>query len=495
MDTSDIGIALIRGLFASIPFIGALVLGLGLPLAIVATASITQRISPNGRVILLLGAVVLGSALSVAFSGRTLYSAVEISQNPGLARWAQGPSIIGIRFSQVFTLVALLVSLGEIFRWATAKIKLNGAVARLWWAVFLFNGISVGLAGLVGEFRDPELRDLYFIIVVSGLAVIVSGAEISCWRTLRWLLVLPLAGSLVAMVVAPQSVLLNDYQSFIPGLTSRLFGLSEHANGLGLLAVVAIALECSTLVRARPSILMLLLQLTVLVLSQSKTAWVSLFVVLPLVRWHWLATGGQSADPWARQVRLLLLVIGAAVAVAVVVALAASSTGVQRTLEANKVYTLTGRVGLWQMTLSEFYNAPFLGYGPSIWDVQYRVERGLLFAGQAHNQFIQILGQAGALGMISMLAYLGLLGWMSVRARTADHGLTMALFVLLMIRCLTESPLRMSGIMSWDSLLHLLVILGAARYGTVALSTNNGLRWSGAHAAAGVSGAQVVRQP
>jgi O-antigen ligase len=464
VDVSDVGFVLLKGLFVSLPFGVALLLGISLPLVIVGASSVTGKLSPNARALVIIGAVVLGSALSVAFSGRTLQSEAEAYRSAALSSSPLTASTLGVRLSQFFTLIALLFATCEIYRCLTGKFSIFSTVSKLWWALLLFNGISIGLSGIFGEFREMEFRFLYFFILASGLLALSKNLDANLWKSIRWLLVVPSAGSLICILLAPQLVLLNDYESFIPGLTSRLFGLSEHANGIGLLAVIAIALECSPIVRSRPSLL-ILLHLTVLILSQSKTAWVALFIVLPLVRWHWLTSGSAAQSSWNRKAWLLLSMIFAALVVSLLGVLAASSDTVQRVMESKSVYTLTGRVRIWEITLQEFYRSPILGYGPSIWDMQFRMAQGLPFVGQAHNQFVHILGQSGILGFASMILYLVVLGLIAIRARIGDQGLSMGLFALLLFRCLTESPLRMVGIMSWESLLQLLLLTSAACYG------------------------------
>lgn len=462
MDVNDIGIALLRGLFASLPFGAALALGVMLPLAVAGLASVTGRLSPSTRALVIVGSLVLGSALSVAFSGRTLYSDAELVRNPYLALALQTQSGLSIRISQLFTLVSLLVSAAEIFRCIGASINILSPVSKLWLAFLLFNFVSVGLAGVFGEFRSPDLKYIYFIIVFSGISSIASEINFEFWRRLRWLMLVPSAGSLLCMAVAPKTVLLSDYSAFIPGLHSRLFGLSEHANGIGILAAAALVIEFSAVVRKNPSVVMALLHILVLILAQSKTAWIAAFVVLVIVRWRWMTSSGFNENKWRRQMWIVVIGLFFAALIIALLLMAASSKSLTNALEAKSVFTLTGRFRIWQLTIIEFFRHPILGYGPSLWDIKFRMERGIPFAGQAHNQFVQVLGQAGVLGLLSMLIYLARISRMVVGSVSADHGLGLALFVLLLARCVTESPLRINGIMGWENILHLLVLVAAA---------------------------------
>lgn len=465
MDVNDIGVTLLRSIFAGLPFGAALALGIMLPVFVIGVATVTSRFSATSRALVVIGAVVMGSTLSVAFSGRVLYSDSELFRNPSLAMLADGQSSLGARISQIFTLIALLLSFAEIYRCLTRRYNPLSQVARLWWSLLLFNVVSVGMAGIVGEFREPELKFLYFIIIFSGLATMASDLGVTLWRGIRWLLLIPALGSLLCIFIAPEIVLLNDYDSFIPGMKSRLFGLSDHANGIGIVAATALIIEFSAFVRRRPSVIVVSLHLAVLILSQSKTAWLALFAILLVVRWDWITSSNFATDQWRRKGWVLVSAIAATVVLSILGIIASSSTAFERALEAKSVFSLTGRVRIWEITLAEFVNSPLFGYGPSIWDPMYRIAHGIPTAGQAHNQFIHILGQAGIFGLLSMLVYLAVLCRLALRARAIDGGLTLALLLLILIRCITESPLRLAGIMGWENFLHLLILVGAASFG------------------------------
>lgn len=462
MDLTLFGVPIIQAAFLGFPFVVALLLGLLLPVAVILTASAASRVSASTRLSIIVGSLVAGSTFAIALSGRMLTSVNELATNPGLGGLAESQATLGIRSSQIFTLCALLVASAEIFRWVTRRTKMPKPVLVVWFSLVMYNLIAVGLSGVLGNYRNPELKDIYFLIVVTAVALTAGEVGPLFWRNVRWMLLLPSLGSLLAIAAKPSLVLLNDYTSWVPGLTQRLYGLSDHANSIGIVAAMALCIELSNAVRSRPSLLFLLIHGAVLFLAQSKTAWLAAMIVLPLVRWHWIKSVVFGGDAWHARIYMLLAgVFAGVIGVSVLVALS-TSTGVDRALEGAGAYTLTGRTRLWQATLEEFYRSPILGYGPSLWDVKFRMERGFLFAGQAHNQFVQILGQAGLLGLFSMLAYLGSLVWLLFKGRASEFGLALALFLLLLIRCLTESPLRMNGIMGWENVLHLLVFAAVA---------------------------------
>ena len=71
---------------------------------------------------------------------------------------------------------------------------------------------------------------------------------------------------------------------------------------------------------------------------------------------------------------------------------------------------------------------------------------GISMAYHAHNQFMQSLSAAGAIGVIGMVTFTLTLGIYAWRAAGASSGLSLALFSFVFLRGVTEVPYAIRGI-------------------------------------------------
>src|SRR6185295_11888417 len=53
--------------------------------------------------------------------------------------------------------------------------------------------------------------------------------------------------------------------------------------------------------------------------------------------------------------------------------------------EGAQLLTMTGRDRIWAVAIEEWQSNPVFGYGPGLWDPEYRASIGLLNATHAHN--------------------------------------------------------------------------------------------------------------
>ena len=453
--------AAIAIVLAGVPFAAAIALASLVMVAAVGVSASTARVDANIRLTAILAVLCLGSGLSVALSGRVLVSELELALKPWLAV-STIPGDAGIRASQISTLIVLTLSAAEWIRWASGSGSIGQRGRAVWFAMIWYFLVTVVISGLAGVYRDPSLNVLYMPFVLTAVGLLGDESQLpDVWRRLRWVVVLPCASSLVAIWLMPRLALEPDYKSLVPGLHFRLHGMAEHANSLGMLATVGLLLESSRFVRDRPSLVFLAVHGTVLLLAQSKTAWVATLICLPIVRWDWIRNRFWEGDRW-RSVVLVTIsaLIVTAVTVLTLVQLSGSAS-LMRAVDDSGISTLTGRTDVWRITLEELQRSPLFGYGPSLWDIPYRTERGLMNIGQAHNQFVQTLGQAGLLGGGALVCYLTLMWLRTIAARKATSGLGLAVVVLLTVRCVSESPMRMAGILGFDSWFHVLAFATA----------------------------------
>lgn len=270
--------------------------------------------------------------------------------------------------------------------------------------------------------------------------------------------------SLLAALARPALALEPNYKGWVPGLTVRLWGVGSNANSIGPLALLLMLLELycpsTTLVRR---ILTWGLALAVLLLAQSKTALLAGLLIAPVVAWY--RFGRHPAGGVRIGFVLALLVVLMGLTLVLMFGnidklwdrLADSRVGVD-------VSSLSGRVQIWNAALNAWRDNPLFGYGPLAWGPLHRATIGMPYAFSAHNQFMQSLSVAGGLGLLSFLVFLGALGFYAWRAAGLTRGVSLALFVLVFIRCFTETPFATGNLFTGESVA-LLVLFRLALLG------------------------------
>jgi O-antigen ligase len=255
-------------------------------------------------------------------------------------------------------------------------------------------------------------------------------------------------------------VLESGYRGLVPGVDFRLHGLTTHANSLGPLAVVYLLLEYWKPSPLRWRLPTSAVAVAVLLLAQSKTAWVAAVAagcVLYVVAAR-MDAGEEPARPRGlAMIAVPLLVVSVSALLTFV--LLDPLPQLVRVIEDRipGLSTLTGRDRVWEITLNEWKANPIFGYGPTLWDVEFRITRGLLATGHAHNQFLQTLGESGVLGVVALAAYMAVLLRYAAKHAVASKGVTLALVVVLIVRCITEAPFRLVAFLDPAFLTHLAV--------------------------------------
>lgn len=253
-------------------------------------------------------------------------------------------------------------------------------------------------------------------------------------------------GSLLAALVVPGWAWEIPYtQGYLPGFEVRLHGVTVHAGQTAPLAWLLFALEVALPSRRRlVRILLLGAALLVLFLIQSKTMWALTALVLGLIP----IIGLWNKPTLAR----LMGVWGAALLGWVMLfAILMADTEVWEPLlevfyvRSQDLFSLTGRTEIWLVVLEVVRENPWFGYGPHLWDPEmtltYASWMGWVPA-QSHNQYIQVLGEGGIIGLVGLLLY----GFVSLgyawKARAVASGLPFALMVAWFLRGFTESWYR-----------------------------------------------------
>jgi len=241
--------------------------------------------------------------------------------------------------------------------------------------------------------------------------------------------------SLAAGVLAPTWGTERLYTASHIGLHSRLVGLTPHANALGPLAVLLVALEAA---RAKLVSLPVALAASAVLWTQSKTSWVAAALVGLL--WVLQRAGARRAGR-----ALLALVAAGVVTVTGVVAITLLAPGRATAKGNDSAETFTGRTAIWEATLEVWQPVPVLGVGTRLWDdaMDRRFAHRIGFtAGHAHNQLIQTLGEAGLVGEAALLvALVGLCGLCAL-ADEPTAGVAVAGGLVLVVTCFSEVPVR-----------------------------------------------------
>lgn len=463
MDLTELWWSLLGLTFLVTPFLVAALSGLALPASVVTLARMGRYWSDDTKLAWIMAVLLLSCALGVALSDRVLYTPQEYLARPALVFASLEAGGWGRWVSRSGTLLLALICVPELMRWSLGERRLSGPARNLLLAFSLYALTSVVIAGLAGETRGWRLSYLYLPLLFTGLALMAPADPIPALRAVRWCLWVVMVSSLGAALVSPSFALDRDYASPIPGLTWRLVGLTDHANSLGALAVVAVMLEISPIVQRRPRLVLLVPAIVVLLLAQSKTAWGEMIVAIGLLHAGRIRSTLFGQDAARSHAGMLGLVAFAAAFALCGLGMLAISSRAQSWIDQASLGTLTGRTRIWEITWAEFERSPWLGYGPALWDAQYRYEQGLVSVGQGHNQYIHTLGQAGVVGAVGLMVYIGSLVRSGIAAWRAGWSLPLVLSLVLLMRGITETPLSLDGVLSTDAFLHALAFCLASR--------------------------------
>lgn len=450
--------------FQSLPYIAAMVAAAIVVIGVIASGWLSEKWSDSSKIAVILGALVVGNAISILLSGRTIYSQEEASLNAmrGLQDGDQG---LGAWAGRVMNASILFVSVGEIFRWCTGGRKMGSSTKWLLLSFFSFYIASYVVGILFATTREIKLTWIYAPTAFTAVALLAqTGFNTDALRKFEWALVGVLAASLIGAFLVPSMTVEHGYKSWIPGFTYRLYGFSDHANSLGILAAMAVILQLSPFIRNKPSLLFLGIAFVALIFTQSKTAWMVALVGVVLVRFEDIRGRVNGTKPG--QFGLLVILFACLMSALALLALlfAVNDGKLDKLLKFNDAITFTGRTRIWEISWGELLANPLFGYGPALWDPLYRYQNNFMVAGHAHNQFFQTAGQAGILGLLSLAWYAYFLGRNCAATWRVSSGLAGIAFLSLAIRCFSESPMRLSSLSGMDAVVHLLAFAFAATY-------------------------------
>lgn len=394
-------------------------------------------------------------ALAAIASNRDLRNvAVEIDSASG-----EGVSAVGSWGLRVITLIVLGLSTGKVLSSWFGKDKENAASGaihgKLLLVLFLSYAVSVGVLGATLSAHPMfSLAALYCVPVFWAAYAARNEPLGPLLGSTKWALTLFMALSLGLAFVNPGMVFQFDYKSWIPGLNMRLWGVGSNPNSVGPMALLLVYLEImSPASRRWLRGAVLLLGFACLVLSQSKTAWVAGVIGASVLGWY---RYGRLPGGGIR-IGYFLFLLGICVGAIGLLAFVDLSRLMERVFASqagSEMTSLSGRSAIWQAAINAWLVDPIFGYGPSAWGPLHRMTIAMPFAFSAHNQFLHTLSVAGALGGVSVLVYFFWMAITAIRMSEVTQGGALALFLLIGIRSITETPLAISTLFNGEMLMH-----------------------------------------
>jgi O-antigen ligase len=382
--------------------------------------------------------------------GRDIFAVGTLAAPTAAAKW----------FTRLIIVTVLTICLARMVAAAFSRENRGAGGGALLAALLLYFITNTVLASTFGTYPQFNHDEYYVPFLFAAVyASRTQDPEISIGYAKVALFSLLAASCLVALV-APDVAIESNYPGWLPGVTIRFWGLETHANSMAPLALVYLFLAIHQPFERRwLQWLGMALGIGVLLLAQSKTTWSAAAIAIPallvLRRRAWRATAFS------------LVGLGALVGLALLFAPALEDplAALAQSEQAQDATGLTGRDIIWSVAIQEWMRNPLFGYGVTMWNDAYRMQIGLDHAVSAHNQFLQALSVAGAMGLIGLVVYLGALAACALRAARASRGLSVALLVLIALRCLTETPLGIGTFLSGAFMTQLLLFHITLVYG------------------------------
>lgn len=332
---------------------------------------------------------------------------------------------------------------------------------------YLFYFTCCGLINSLAGTAPAFVHWMFYPVAIIGAIYLSRNAEAPILiNNSKTILLLLIYSSLLAAIFFPSFAYETSYRGLIPGLTIRLYGLTAHPNTLGPVALLFLVLEYYQPTRNKFRRINTIAAVCVFVLAQSKTAYGAAAIVLLTAYWFRPSQSilvGIRNNRAIKAIALVTLTISSIGLTALIFDLLdiKFALNIFSYLDAQDIKylsTLTGRTMIWDITLDEWRKNWAFGYGPTIWYPEFRAKYGLLVVGQAHNQYIQALGEAGLVGLFGLLIYILMLIKSAISTARFSNGLSLALIIIPLSRTWTETPFRNFVINDWAFFTHLLVL-------------------------------------
>ena len=440
---------------------GAILAALAATLGLAGAVHLTSRRS-QGYMHWIFYAMVLMFALTSLFSGR------DLSGGSGMGMSTGRHPLLAL--AQPLVSLFLLTVAGEriIAYWIRSDKTASAPLVLLLIFIFFWS-CTVAAPALLGA--HPYLsHDYVYPLIIGIAAVLTTGRERDlAFTAARNSLMLFMVVGLLLIPFKPNLVLETGYnQGLLPGVP-RLVGLAAHAVSLAILAQLGmLCLLVCPYRRVWLNRIAWTIGLSVLFLAQSKTSWISFalcLICIVAVR-HGPTFWRRFGDPVRPEFGILSLfvfffTVFAMVLIVMFGDLDGRWSSFFNSSEGAQLASLTGRDKIWVIAYEEWQRNPVFGYGPTIWDESFRTTIGMPNATHAHNQFMDTLSRSGSVGAVALVVYALVLLVLSVRYARTSRGLTLALFMALAMRSMSEVPLSLFGY-SAELLTHVLLLMAIA---------------------------------
>jgi len=403
----------------------------------------------NLRAKIILWLVYGGMGVSIAISGRSL-NAIALLDTLGTAASFLS-TLVERGVILVFTAFIAYSAVQAISAFRTFEITNKTIFVLIFFCFGIASPILAATFGTNSQFSPLYLMaPLVFISIIIGLDMEME----DFLRALKGPIFFLLAGSCLFMILAP-AVVLEPYSiGKIPLFKYRLWGLTLHSNTLGPLGFLLLLTELcvkskSVIARA----LTLTVALSCFTLAQSKTAWIAGLFSISLLFFLNL-TFDSKVSTLHRALRFYALAL---VVFCVVALLALNLNLVLSGLEDKSLGNgnFSGRPAIWTVAVSEWLKNPIFGYGPSIWSSEFRQIVGMNFAFHAHNQFYQIIGESGLIGLSSLVIYVSVVMYAAYRDFKSKRYFLLVYLIFVIIRSFSEPTLRLINALGGDIMVHL----------------------------------------
>lgn len=456
---------MIETIFVGGAFVIALIAPIMVWFGLVGAGSVTHRL--NSKTIFTLMLLLLGLAglLGQIFTERDL-SDVQQNIRPGFLG-LQNVSIF-IWLNRLANIFVILVSLGVIFQYMTALRRPSLPTPSILLAYFFSVTLGLILSSLFGT-KPAFIHPAFYAPILFAAVYMLHNLQTEqVVFTAKAVLLFYIYGSLLVLLIDPDWAALWAYKDgLIPGFQMRLFGVSPHPNSLAMIALAFLMLEGYQANTSKWRVFNILSAVAVLVLAQSKTAWIASFcwfIIFFISKERGKLSFPGKSRRYAEDRSIFLILVFLTLLTGVLMAILAAPSLLDAVIdranlgnERGSLTTLTGRTLLWEVTLDQWKSNPWFGYGPSLWDPEFRIKYGYLGAGQAHNQIVQTLGESGLLGLLGLTVYLLVLAKIALKHHLTTKGLSTSLLLVILIRCVTESPFRNQSLLDASFLLHLIL--------------------------------------
>ena len=416
---------------------------------------IFDKFRTDGLINLIFWPLVIANCVAIIFSARvysdTSYAFGDHANIMPLANWFLRATTMGL---QGVAGIAILYALGK------RKFPSGGTFLIIGLAA-MFLALALSWVYGVKLYYSFHTTNIFLLM----LAVIVT-PPIKPERVVAYfkpMLLLILYGSLILALVDPAKYIQINYAGLIPGLNFRLHGLAVHANTLGPIALMYLLLAHWVPYKRGWQILNTLVGLSVLILAQSKTTWtVALIILLVLLAAQWgrkIQQDLKSPNGGLPTIATLAVMFGL-FGIVLFYALTGEAARLYDFFGSDKGTTsLTGRTEIWQITYETWEQYPWFGYGPNLWNVDFRITRHFLAAGDAHNQYFQSLGETGILGAFALLLYMSAILFYGLKFFERTKGISLAIVLFILVRSLSEVPIKLGLLLDNSFVMHFMVFV------------------------------------